>query len=67
MLKSFLLFFRKLITTKTQLILENIFLRKQLDIYQRTDPKLNIKLVNRIRKLEQTDLSQRMYLNQFLN
>ena len=43
MLKSLLLFFRKLFTTKAQLMLENLFLAKQLEIYQRTDPKLKIK------------------------
>ena len=48
MLKSFLLFFRKLITTKTQLVLENIFLRKQLEIYQRANPKVKIKKTDRL-------------------
>ena len=48
MLKSLLLFFRKYFTTKTQLILENIFFHKQLEIYQRTDSKLKIKRTDRI-------------------
>jgi putative transposase len=48
MLKSLLLFFQKSFTTKTQLILENIFLAKQLEIYQRADPKLNINRTDRI-------------------
>jgi hypothetical protein len=47
MLKSLFLLFRKSIKTKTQLILENIFLHKQLEIYQRTDPKLKIKRTDR--------------------
>ena len=47
MLKSLLLFFRNSFTTKTQLILENLFLTKQLEIYQRTDPKLKIKRTDR--------------------
>lgn len=42
MLKSLLLFLRKLFLTKSQLILENVFLHKQLEIYQRNDPKLKI-------------------------
>src|ERR1035437_3080616 len=48
MLKSLFLFFRKLFTTKAQLILENLFLTKQLEIYQRTDPNLKIKRVDRM-------------------
>ena len=48
MLKSLFLFFRKLFTTKAQLILENLFLTKQLEIYQRTDPKLKIKRTDRM-------------------
>ena len=48
MLKSLFLLFRKSIKTKTQLILENIFLHKQLEIYQRTDPKLKIKKTDRM-------------------
>src|ERR1035437_4762651 len=48
MLKFILLFFRKSFTNKTQLILENIFLRKQLEIYQRTDPKLKIHRIDRM-------------------
>src|ERR1035437_660991 len=46
MLKS--LFFRKLFTTKAQLILENLFLIKQLEIYQRNDPKLKISRIDRM-------------------
>ena len=48
MLKSLLLFFRNSFTTKTQMILENLFLTKQLEIYQRTDPKLKIKRTDRM-------------------
>jgi Integrase core domain len=48
MLKSLLLIFRKLFTTKTQLILENLFLTKQLEIYQRNDPKLKISRIDRM-------------------
>src|ERR1035437_4303030 len=48
MLKSLLLFFLKSVKTKTQLILENIFLHKQLEIYQRTDPKLKLKRTDRM-------------------
>ena len=48
MLKSLLLFFLKSFKTKTQLKLENIFLAKQLEIYQRTDPKLKISRINRM-------------------
>ena len=48
MLKSLFLFFRKLFTTKAQLILENLFLTKQLEIYQRNDPKLKIKRTDRM-------------------
>jgi hypothetical protein len=43
MIKSILLFFRKSFTTNFKLKLEVIFLTKQLEIYQRTDPKLKIK------------------------
>ena len=48
MLKSLLLFFRNSFTTKTQLILENIFLTRQLEIYQRADPKLKIKITDQV-------------------
>ena len=48
MFKSLFLLFRKSIKNKTQLILENIFLHKQIEIYQRTDPKLNIKRTDRM-------------------
>jgi len=48
MLKSLFLLFRKSIKTKTQLILENILLHKQLEIYRPTDPKMNIKRTDRM-------------------
>jgi hypothetical protein len=48
MLKYLFLFFRKSIINKTQLILENIFLRKQLKIYQRSNPKVKIKKTDRL-------------------
>ena len=48
MLKSLLLLLRRSIKTRTQLILENIFLAKQLEIDQRTDPKLKIKKSDRL-------------------
>jgi putative transposase len=48
MLKSLLLFLHKSFTTKSQLILENIFLHKQLEIYQRNDPKLKISRTDRM-------------------
>src|ERR1035437_8196675 len=48
MLKSIVLLFLKLFKTKTQLKLEIIFLAEQLEIYQRTDPKLKIKESDRI-------------------
>jgi hypothetical protein len=48
MFKSLLLFFLKHFKTNTQLKLENIFLAKQLEIYQRTGPKLKIRITDRI-------------------
>ena len=48
MLKSLLLLLRRSNKTRTQLILENIFLAKQLEIDQRTDPKLKIKKSDRL-------------------
>jgi hypothetical protein len=48
MFKSLLLFFLKSFKTNTQLKLENIFLAKQLEIYQRTGPKLKIRITDRI-------------------
>src|ERR1035438_10218663 len=48
MLKSLLLFLRKSFTTNLQLKLEIIFLTKQLEIYQRTDPKLKISRIDRM-------------------
>ena len=48
MIKSILLFFRKSFTTNFKLKLEVIFLTKQLEIYQRTDPKLKIKKTDRM-------------------
>ena len=61
MLKSIFLFFLNSFRANTQLKLEVIFLSMQLEIYH--DPKLKIKGVDLIRKLQQTDLSQRMCLN----
>jgi putative transposase len=48
MFKSLYLFFKKSFTTKSQLILENVFLHKQLEIYQRNDPKLKISGTDRM-------------------
>lgn len=48
MLKSLLLLLRRSIKTRTQLILENIFLHKQLEIYQRNNPKLKISGTDRM-------------------
>ena len=48
MLKSLFLFLRKSFTTKSQLILENLFLIKQLEIYYWTDPKLKINRTDRM-------------------
>jgi len=48
MLKSLSLLFRRSFKTKIQLLLEVIMLAKQLEIYQRTDPKLNIKRTDRM-------------------
>ena len=48
MFKSLLLFFIKSFTTNLQLKLEVIFLTKQLEIYQRTDPKLKISRIDRM-------------------
>jgi hypothetical protein len=48
MLKSLLICFRKSFITKSQLILENAFLHKQLEIYQRNDPKLKISGTDRM-------------------
>jgi hypothetical protein len=48
MLKSLLLFFLKSFSTKAKLQLEVLFLTKQLEIYQQTDPKLKIKRTERI-------------------
>ena len=48
MLKSLFLFFRKLFTTKAQLILENLFLTKQLEILQRTFPKFEFRRTDRL-------------------
>jgi hypothetical protein len=42
MLKSLLLLFLNSFKTKVQLRLENIILRKQIEILQRTNPKLQI-------------------------
>jgi putative transposase len=48
MLKSLSLFFRKSFTTNFKLKLEVIFLIKQLEIYQRSDPKLKIRRTDRM-------------------
>ena len=48
MIKSILLFFRKSFTANLQLKLEVIILTKQLEIYQRTDPKLKLKRTDRM-------------------
>jgi hypothetical protein len=48
MLKSLLLFLRNLFTIKSQLILENVFLHKQIEIYQRNNPKLKISGTDRM-------------------
>ena len=48
MLKSIFLLFRKSFTTNLQLKLEVIFLTKQLEIYQRKDPKLKISGTDRV-------------------
>jgi hypothetical protein len=45
---SLFLFFKKSFASKSQLILENIFLHKQLEIYQRYDPKLKISGTDRM-------------------
>ena len=47
MFRSLFLFLFRSIKTNTQLKLEVIFLTKQLEIYQRTDPKLKIKASDR--------------------
>jgi hypothetical protein len=43
MLKSLYLIIKMFFKTKIQLLLEIAMLAKQLEIYQRTDPKLKIK------------------------
>jgi len=43
MLKSLCLIIKMFFKTKIQLLLEIAMLAKQLEIYQRTDSKLNIK------------------------
>ena len=48
MLKSLSLLFRRSFKTKIQLLLEVAMLAKQLEIYQRTDPKLKIKRTDRM-------------------
>ncbi|MGE5432951.1 MAG: transposase [Syntrophomonadaceae bacterium] len=48
MLKSLLLFFLNSFKSKSQLRLENINLRKQIEILQRTNPKLQIKRSDRL-------------------
>src|ERR1035437_7086749 len=48
MLKSLYLVIKKSFKTKIQLLLEIAMLAKQLEIYQRTDPKLKIKRTDRM-------------------
>src|ERR1035437_5726291 len=48
MLKSILLFFMKSLKTNTQLKLEVIFLTKQIEILQRTNPKIKTKITDRL-------------------
>ncbi|MGE5430998.1 MAG: IS3 family transposase [Syntrophomonadaceae bacterium] len=48
MLKALLLFFLNFFNTKAQLRLENIILRKQIEILQRTNTKLKIKRTDRL-------------------
>ena len=48
MLKSLCLIIRMFFKNKIQLLLEVIMLAKQLEIYQRTDPKLKIKRTDRL-------------------
>jgi hypothetical protein len=48
MVRSLLLFFLRLFTSQTQLQLEIIFLRKQLEIALRSSPKLQIRRLDRV-------------------
>jgi putative transposase len=48
MLKSLYLIIKKSFKTKIQLLLELAMLAKQLEIYQRTDPKLKIHRIDRM-------------------
>ena len=48
MLKSLYFIIKRSFKTKTQLLLEVAMLAKQLEIYQRTDPKLKIKRTDRM-------------------
>ena len=48
MLKSLCLIIKMSFKNKIQLLLEVIMLAKQLEIYQRTDPKLQIKRTDRM-------------------
>ena len=48
MLNSLYLVIKKSFKTKIQLLLEIAMLAKQLEIYQRTDPKLKIKRTDRM-------------------
>ncbi|MCU7496003.1 MAG: helix-turn-helix domain-containing protein [Ignavibacteria bacterium] len=48
MLKSLLLLFLNSFKTRSQLRLENIILRKQIEILKRTNPKLQIKRSDRL-------------------
>ena len=48
MLKSFYLIIKMSFKNKIQLLLEVIMLAKQLEIYQRTNPKLKIRRTDRM-------------------
>jgi hypothetical protein len=48
MVKSLLLFLQETFKTNTQLKLEILFLTKQIEILQRTSPKIKIKITDRI-------------------
>jgi transposase InsO family protein len=56
MIKSLLLFFRKSFETNLQLKLEVIFLTKQIEILQRTTPKIKTKITDRIFFIVMMDL-----------
>jgi hypothetical protein len=56
MVRSLLLFSLRLFTSQTQLQLEIVFLRKQLEIALRSSPKLRIRLLDRVFFSIMTDL-----------